>query len=333
MKQTFDSSLPLAAGNTLQGLAGTNSAITYTIAGIETSKDDPEGTYQILAQGVLATGNATLFTGPTRTQTQITLISLVNTSASPVTGVVISINGSAASNKILPGATIPAKGTVVFANGAWEVKDPSGNVYLSGSPALSDAASADTTPLAASTAGVATTAARSDHSHRSPGGVASITAASAAIANTETRVVAATCPADLLAVGTTFRVTAAGKITTGATPGNDTFRVRVGPTTLTGNIAAAIVAAANASITAQAFFLEFIVTVRTNGGSGTIVGQGFILSEDATTGAFTVPNKIGITTSAVAVDTTVDNLVELTFVSGAAGSSATFQNAVIEIVK
>ncbi len=211
--------------------------------------------------------------------------------------------------------------------------DSSGNIYKDGSPALSDAASANTTPLVVGAAGVAVTAARSDHTHRSPGGCASIIAASAALVNSETLVAGCTVPADLMAAGTTFRVTAAGRITTLTSPGNHVFKVRVGPTTLIGTIAATVTAAANASITTQPFYLQFLVTVRTDGASGTVVGQGLVWSTHVTTGAFTTLNVVGITTSAVAVDTTVENVVELTFVSGAADSSATFQNAAIAIEK
>jgi hypothetical protein len=292
--------LLLGANDSLQGLAGTASALTYTIFGSTASGTQAQSA-GILAQGQLGTSNATLFSVPTQTTATVTLIQVANTTASAVSGVKLSINGSGATaaNQLLSSVTIPANGFATFTGDTWQIRDSSGG-----------------TPAAASL-----------------GGCASIVAASAAIVNSETRVTGCTVAANAMLAGTTYRITAAGRITTSTSPGNDTFNVRVGPTTLTGNVAAVIAAAANASITNQKFYLEFLVTVRTIGASGTVVGQGVVWSEDATTGAFTAPNVVGITTTAVAVDTTVANQVELDFVSGAATSSATFQNAAIEVVK
>jgi hypothetical protein len=321
-------SVTLAAGSTLQGVAGTASAITYTISGVERVPGQDEE-YRILAQGQLSDANATLYTGRARTSTFLTLIQLVNTTTSAVSGVILSLDGSGASTRILPGITIPAKGTASFADGKWSTQDSSGNVFV----ALSDTVAVDATPLAASIAGVSTVASRSDHAHHTPGGIASIVAASAAIVNAEAVVATATLPANLMAAGTTFRITAAGQITTLTSPGNHVFKIRIGTTTLTGNIAATLTCAAVASITAQPFFLQFLVTVRTAGASGTVVGQGVAQSTHVTTGAFTALNVVGITTSAVAVDTTAVKLIELTAITGASDASVTFQNAAIEVVK
>lgn len=250
-----------------------------------------------------------------------------------MTGVVVSVNGSAASNKILPGATIPAKGTAAYSDGEWSIIEPSGNSFVTETPSLSDTAASNTTPLAASTAGSAETAARQDHTHRSPGGIASIILPTSAIANSETQVVAATIPADLLTAGSTFRITAHGKVTTGLTPGSHVFKVRIGPTTLTGNIALTVTAPAVASITSQPFWLDMMVEVRVDGASGAAIGQGIALSTNASTGAFTTTIIVNNTASAVTIDTTVENLIELTLVTGTAGASAIFNCAVIQLVK
>ena len=191
-----------------------------------------------------------------------------------------------------------------------------------------------TTPLAASVTGSAAFAARVDHTHRSPGGCSSIVAASSAIANTETQVVVCTIPANLMQAGTTFHIHAGGNGTTSTTPGNSTFRIRMGTSSLSGNIPVSVAAAANASVTGQPFTMDAVVTVRTAGSGGTVIGD--IIVEDGgslITGLFTVAGNIGAPTSTVALDTTATKLIELTFQSGASTSSITFQTAFIEIVQ
>lgn len=295
--QSSVGSIPLGSGNTLQGLAGTASAVTYTVFGLTTSSGTPN--YAVLAQGQLGTSNAILYTVPYGGSTFVTLISLANTTATAVSGVSLGINGTSAtaSNLVLSSVTIPANGSLTYQSGGLAIRDVNGNL-----------------PTASVLCG-------------------SSVAASAAIVNAEAQVVACTMPANTMAAGTTFRITAAGQITTAGSPGNDVFTVRIGTTTLTGNIAATVTAAAVASITSQPFFVEFLVTVRTAGASGTVVGQGIVNSTHVTTGAFTSLNIVGITTSSVAVDTTAQKVVELSVVTGAATSSITFQNAAIQVVR
>lgn len=168
-----------------------------------------------------------------------------------------------------------------------------------------------------------------------PGGSnqrASIAAASAAIANTETVVVSTSLAANYLTAGMSFRIRAAGVGTTGAAAGADTFRIRIGTTTLTGNIPTSVAPTANNSVTAQPFSFEALVTVRTTGATGTIIGECQALGDNATTGLFTTLNDLSATTATVVVDTTATNLLELTFQSGSAGSSCTFHAATIEVL-
>lgn len=162
--------------------------------------------------------------------------------------------------------------------------------------------------------------------------LASIVAASAAIANTETVVVSASLAAGYLTAGMSLRIRGAGVGTTGLTPGVDTFRVRIGPTTLTGTIPTSVAPAANASVTAQAFSFEALVTLRTTGAVGTIIGECEASGDDVATGLFTMLQDLSATTATVAVDTTVANLLELTFQSATAGSSCTFHVATIEVM-
>ena len=160
--------------------------------------------------------------------------------------------------------------------------------------------------------------------------LASITAASAAIANTETVVVSASLAANTITAGMSFRIVAAGVGTTGLIPGNDTFRIRIGATTLTGTIPATVAPAATASVTAQPFSFEAIITCRTAGASGAIIGVATALSDNVTTGLFALLVDVNTTTATVALDTTAVNLLEFTFQSGAATSSITFHVATIE---
>lgn len=188
---------------------------------------------------------------------------------------------------------------------SWLPAPPPRPVYAQGSlPAVNTAASVWTTTLGASV------------------GVAAITSAPA-IANTETVITSYTAAANTLVAGTSFRVSAfmtrAG--TNAATP---VYRVRVGPTTLTGNIAATLTGIAEASGPLPRV-IHGLVTVRSAGAGGTVIGG---MVEAGNTAATT-----GVATGTVAVDTTVQNLVELTLISGHASNTYTVQTALIERVR
>lgn len=150
------------------------------------------------------------------------------------------------------------------------------------------------------------------------------------ITTSETQVIGATIPADSLIAGTTYRLTAygvAGNNTSGGAR-SLTLAVRIGTTTLTGNIAGSRAPNLNSTANGEGFGCEFLFTVRTAGASGTCIANGWTMSgpsEPLNTNAF-VSNK----TSTVAVDTTVANVLELTAVTGHANAPVTFHNAVIE---
>jgi hypothetical protein len=167
----------------------------------------------------------------------------------------------------------------------------------------------------------------SGHDIRSSHGIARIVAA-AAIANTETVVASYSMPAGYMAAGTTFRIKAFGRLTSGATAGSSIFRCRIGTTTLTGNVAASLTIANLALTTNAPFVVDMLVTVRTAGSSGTVVGN--VSALGGVVGAFTVAGDVSALSSTVAVDTTATKLVELSYISGNAGTTATFENATIE---
>jgi hypothetical protein len=292
--------LRLSALDTLQGVAGTASAVTYTVFGTETinSLSKPKK----LAQGQLASSAGVMYTVPDSNSCQVDSIVLANTTGTLVSGLILYVAGTAAANQITGSLSIPANGTARLTDEGIQVTDGSGNTYTTASTVTLN-------------------------------GVASIAAASSAVANTETQIVGGTLAANSVAAGTTFLITAAGVGTTSSSPGSGTFRVRLGPTTLTGNIGTSVAAAFTASITAQPFTLQATVTIRTAGQAGTVIGEMNVLGSNVTTGLTAALNNLSTTTAAVAIDTTVANVLELTFISGAGTASCTFHVAQIAVVK
>lgn len=158
-----------------------------------------------------------------------------------------------------------------------------------------------------------------------------ITAASAGINSTQTVVESISIPANSLKAGTTYRIKASGVCTSTAANASN-FRARIGPTTLTGAIAAVVNPTAATSGTNIPFSVELLFTVRTIGASGTAIGSGTLLN-NGVTGVSAAAVVVGQVTTAVTVDTTVTNLVELTYQAAATTTTCTFHNALIEIVR
>jgi len=288
----------------------------------------------------LAVADATLYTAPDHSSVVVETIILANTSGSTVSGIALAMNGTSATaaNQFLSSSSLVANGQTVISSNGITTYDSGGNQQLAGAgnTAFDATIPAITTPLALGTAGTAATAPHRDHTHQSPGGVASIVAASAAITNTQVQVVGATIPATMLRVGTVLRFEASGTIT--STVDNViTFRVRLGPTTLTGNIPASLAVHCGSTpgtATAAPFVIQVRVTIRTITANGTAYGAGSALGMP-TAGvdqAFPYPVEL-FAPASVAVDCTVDNIAELTCVTAAATTAVTFQSAVIEIVR
>jgi hypothetical protein len=164
--------------------------------------------------------------------------------------------------------------------------------------------------------------------HDAPG--LAVRTSAVAIANTETLVLGVQVPADYMAAGATFRIRAYGRLTSGATGGSSIFRCRIGTTTLTGNIPASLTIVNANNATAAPFVVDVLVTVRTAGGSGTAIGNMSV--RGGVTAAFTSAGDISALSSTVVVATNAAKRVELTYISGNAGTTATFENVVIEAV-
>lgn len=124
--------IPLAAGNTIQGVAGSATAITYTIFGATSPTPVQAGasyTYSVLAQGQLGNSNGTLYTVPAGNTAFVQQIVLANATGSTVTGVLIAINGSTATaaNVMVPSRSIPGNAVMMVTPGASATYDTNGN--------------------------------------------------------------------------------------------------------------------------------------------------------------------------------------------------------------
>ena len=160
---------------------------------------------------------------------------------------------------------------------------------------------------------------------------ASITAATGNISTTQTQVVGLTIPADVLEAGSTYRLSGWGIASnSGASVRALTLRVRCGPTTLTGNIAGSRAPNIVTAAAADAFKVEFLFTVRTAGASGTCIANGVTIGE--ATVPLNTQTFVSGDTGTVAVDTTVENILELTAVTAHAEGTANFLLAAIERV-
>lgn len=153
---------------------------------------------------------------------------------------------------------------------------------------------------------------------------AGIGTADLAIANTETVVVAKTFAAAELTAGMTFMFKAYAT-RAGTTSASPIIRIRIGTTTLTGNIAATLTPPVNTLAVGNS--IEGMVTIRSAGAGGTALGS---LMHTVHLAAVTITESLGVSTATVAVDTTAANQkVELTFISGNAANTYTWRNAVI----
>lgn len=110
------------AGSTIQGVAGTGTAITYSIFGTEISSGNIETYKRLGSTGQLPTSTGTLYTAPATAPADVASITLTNTTGSDVTGVKIFIGGSAASNQLTGSITVPANGSCVVGDSGGAAK-------------------------------------------------------------------------------------------------------------------------------------------------------------------------------------------------------------------
>lgn len=142
--------MQLTTSGTLNGKAGTATAVTYTIMGDR--KASGVDSYEVLGQGQLASSTgALLTTSPVAASTQLLIasIQLNNTTASPVTGIVLYVNGTAASNQIVQ-LSLVANGSAVYTKGEWKTYDSGGGI-LGGSGIVTSVTAADSSVTVAGT--------------------------------------------------------------------------------------------------------------------------------------------------------------------------------------
>lgn len=322
--------ITLAATNTIRAVAGTGSAITYTLFGLEFAS--AVDTYKVLAQGQVASSVGTIYTAPASTQSFVRQITLANTTSSAVSGVILYVNGTAATNQISGSFTIPANGSAVLDDKGWTVYDSLGNLFYSYTNLFDNTAVANTTPLIKSTAGSATTMAHRDHTHLSPGGMTSTNATFNSAA--EVQLVGLTFPANSINAGTAVRFKAMCVGTNTSSTESLIFKLRIGHASLTGTQIVTVTLSTIASATNQPITVFGFATFRTTGVAGTCGGEIAIYGTNASTGLVTILNSISSNVSMnIAWDSTITNVVELTITHGNVSNSVIVENAVMELVK
>jgi hypothetical protein len=161
--------ITLAGTDTLYGLAGAASTVTYSIFGMQLSVGSPS--WSKLAQGQLGTSAAVIYTSPSGTPSFLSAIVLYNTGSS-ATNVQMFAGGSAASNQLF-NVNIQAYGQVFIDQGGMQCNDGNGNALITEPTFMSSNIPLATVQNMASSIGSDTGAARRDHTHASLGGVAS----------------------------------------------------------------------------------------------------------------------------------------------------------------
>lgn len=162
-------------------------------------------------------------------------------------------------------------------------------------------------------------------------GLRSITSNVGAFSTSETQVVGATIPANSWTVGSTYRIRAFGQVVANSSAAHTvTLRCRIGTSSLSGNIAASRAPATSGTASGDPFSVEALVTCRSVGASGTVIGGVAIIGN--ATQPFNAAQFIGNSGSTVVVDTTAANVIELTGVTSNAGTTVAFHLATIECV-
>lgn len=131
-------------------------------------------------------------------------------------------------------------------------------------------------------------------------------------------------PLGSLQVGTTYRIEAWGTLSATAA-GTILARLRLGTAGTTGDAAVAATAAAGAATTAVGWQVTGLLTVRSTGSGGTVVGN-LAVTVNATS------IQSSAQTATVAVNTTVANFLSLTLTGGGTGVAVTIVNSIIEPV-
>jgi hypothetical protein len=246
-------------------------------------------------------GGGPIYTVAASTTAWIEEIRLANCTSAAVAGVILYVGGTAAANQITGSFTIPANGTCIINRSGMAVLDSSGSNYVA------------TTPSNLAT---------------------SITAASAGINSAETSVVQLTIPANYIAAaGKTFLLTAFGVCTSSAANASN-FRARIGTA---GQQCRQCCRGHHPDSGSFRYGYSIpggnVVTVRSVGSGGSIIGGG-ALNNNGVTGVSAAAVVAASLTATVSLNTTVQNILQLSYVAAASTTTCTFHGAVIqEVVK
>jgi hypothetical protein len=132
--------LALGAADTIRGVAGSATSITYTIFG-DAVASGADG-FDVLAQGQLPASIGTLYTVPASTIAIVKSIHLANPTGSDVTAQ-LNVNGTAGANVILPPVTILAGGFAVYGSDGWKFYNSQGQLLGVGATGATGATGAD----------------------------------------------------------------------------------------------------------------------------------------------------------------------------------------------
>jgi hypothetical protein len=155
------------------------------------------------------------------------------------------------------------------------------------------------------------------------------------VTNSEISVLSTTVPANTFQVGTTYRITAHGEAITIVNTDSFQFKLRIGPTTLTGSVIVdSGILPLNSFTGGAPFKIESVVTVTSIGSSANGIGSFQTLSSGPVSTGFCSSDFVfNNRCNTSAFNSTVSNLVELTALTTAATSSFKVQIALIELVK
>lgn len=157
-------------------------------------------------------------------------------------------------------------------------------------------------------------------------GLGSMATGSGGITTTETQVKGITIPANSLVVGSVYRIEAWANVTSSAA-NVVTFRVRLGPTTLTGAVVDSINPTATTTAAGESIRIEALVTVRSVGATGTVIGG--VLMVGGASQPFSVATRVDQNSATTTIDTTVANVLELTARTAAGTTTVTFRQGII----
>ena len=232
------------------------------------------------------------------------------------------------------GSTVTAAG-IISADSFYATRTITGNAHVGVTGAFTGLVSGDSIyatnqVIADSLIAVNSLVAKNIYGSLPIGSHQSMQVSSASISNTETLIGADSFSANRLQAGTVLRVWAIGTKSATVAAG-DTFRVRIGASALTGTPVCVCSPSCSAGAQVAPFWFEGIITIRTAGASATFMGLGSVWGDTNYFSGIKF-GKIQSTTLGT-INTTVANLVQLSYNSNNASSANTFLESGIEVVR